>query len=299
MPGRLQRDFRFGNLAEHLGVLLLKGIAAVANVPRPEDVGIDAVATLLRLEADDNYYAEDTFVVQLKSASVKSIKYENHGLKWLVGQSQPMFIGLVSLAESEICLYPTIHVNHAVLALHAEWVNVRFGISDIPPIFTGQKWTSWKGEENNGATVWLGEPILRWTLDNIVDKDWAAQSYGNLKRFLTLARRELELLTLGQCSVLDWSTNEPDSITSQSGMMKGRADDLDSVAKRCAPCLRALMLHALLSHDDSANSLMISLLTLAASLREMGVEVDPDDMFGKFFFALHARENDEESEDST
>jgi hypothetical protein len=33
-----------------------------------------------------------------------------------------MFIGLVSLADSKISLYPTIHVNHAVLAMHAEWV---------------------------------------------------------------------------------------------------------------------------------------------------------------------------------
>ena len=87
--------------------------------------------TLLRPADDDNYYAEDTFVVQIESASVRSIKYEGHELRWLVGQSQPMFIGLVSLDESSISHYPTIHVNHAVLALHAEWVSVRFGVSDI------------------------------------------------------------------------------------------------------------------------------------------------------------------------
>jgi hypothetical protein len=81
MPGRLQRDFRSGNLAEHQGVLLLKGIAAVADVPRPEDVGLDAIATLLRPDDDDNYYAEDTFVVQLKSTSANSIRYEGHELR--------------------------------------------------------------------------------------------------------------------------------------------------------------------------------------------------------------------------
>src|SRR5436190_24236421 len=104
MPGRIRSSFRAGNLAEHLGLLLLKGIAAVADVPRPEDVGLDAIATLLRPDDDDNYYADDSFVVQLKSASATSIKYKGHELQWLIGQSQPMFIGLVSLADSEISL---------------------------------------------------------------------------------------------------------------------------------------------------------------------------------------------------
>jgi hypothetical protein len=298
MPGRLQRDFRFGNLAEHLGVLLLKGIAAVADVPRPEDVGLDAIATLLRPDDDDNYYAEDSFVVQLKSASATSIKYEGHELQWLIGQSQPMFIGLVSLAESTISLYPTIHVNHAVLAMHAQWVTVKFGVSDIPAFFRGQKWSPWKGEDNHGATVWLGDPLLSWTLADIVQTNWINNTYSTLKRFLTLARREIGLLALGQCSVLDWSTNDSDSITSQSGMMKGRPDDLDSIARQCAPCLHALMLRAMTSSDNAANALMMSLVTMADSLRKMGADVDPENLFGKFFFAVQSR-NDSEDEGAT
>src|SRR5438093_7366742 len=97
MPGRLRTSFRSGNLAEHLGLLLLKGIAAVADVPRTEDIGLDAVATLLRRDNDGNCYAEETFVVQLKSDSEKSIDYRDHGLSWFLGQSQPMFIARVSL----------------------------------------------------------------------------------------------------------------------------------------------------------------------------------------------------------
>lgn len=294
MPGRLQRDFRFGNLAEHLGVLLLKGIAAVADVPRPEDVGLDAIATLLRPDDDDNYYAEDSFVVQLKSASAKSIKYKGHELQWLIGQSQPMFIGLVSLDKSEISLYPTIHVNHAVLAMHAKWVTVKFGVSKQPAFLRGQKWGPWKGEDSHGATVWLGDPLLRWTLANIAQTTWINTTFSTLKRFLTLARREIGLLALGQCSVLDWSTNDTDSITSQSGMMKGGPDDLGSIAQQCAPCLHALMTRAMASSDSAANALMLSLVTLAASLRKMGAEVDPDNLLGKFFVALQSRDDSED-----
>lgn len=293
MPGRLQRDFRFGNLAEHLGVLLLKGIAAVAEVSRQEDVGLDAIATLLRPDDDDNYYAEDTFVVQLKAESVASLRFDGHGLKWLVGQSQPVFIGLVSLSESTISLYPTIHVNHAVLALHAEWVRVKFGTSNLPAFLKGQKWMAWKGEEKNGATVWLGEPLLKWSLDEIVDKDWVNRTYATLKRFLILARREIGLLELGQCSILDWSTNDSDSIAAQTGIMKGGPDEIDSIARQSAPFLRALMVRAMSCNDNSSNALMASLVGMAASLREMGTEIDPDDLFGKVCSSIFLRDNNE------
>src|SRR5213593_2535807 len=102
MPGRLRTSYRSGNLAEHLGLLLPRGIAAVAEVARTEDVGLDAVATLLRRDPDGNCYAEDGFVVQLKSYSQTSIEYRDHELSWLLGQSQPMFIGRVLLPESRI-----------------------------------------------------------------------------------------------------------------------------------------------------------------------------------------------------
>jgi len=290
MPGRLRASFRSGNLAEDLGLLLLKGIAAVAEVARPEDVGLDAIATLLRRDDDGNCYAEDSFLVQLKSASVTQLQYEGHGLQWLVGHSQPMFIGLVSLADSQISLYPTIFVNHAVLSLHAKSATIRFGRSSLPPFLRGQEWLPWAGEPDSGTTVWLGDPVLRWTLADLSDADWGRRAYEILKRFLAVAGREIELLSFGQCSVLGWNTNDLQSIGSQSGLMKGHPDDLRSLADRSAPCLRSIMLHAMSMRNESGQPLMASLLALAAALKNVGVDVDPDALLGKLFFALQQRE---------
>src|SRR6266446_5061058 len=119
MAGRLRTTFRSGNLAEDLGLLLLKGVAAVADVPRPEDIGFDAIATLLRRDADGNSYAEDSFFVQLKAVSESTLEYRGHELTWFLGQSQPFFIGRVSLADAKLSLYPTFLINHASKALHA------------------------------------------------------------------------------------------------------------------------------------------------------------------------------------
>jgi hypothetical protein len=134
MPGRLRTSYRFGNLAEHLGILLLKGIAAVAEVPRTEDVGLDAVANLLRRDQDGNCYAEDGFVVQLKSHSTTLIEYREHALSWLIGQSQPVFLGRVSLSDASISLYSTLRVNQAVFARGGKNIQVCFDKSTIERI---------------------------------------------------------------------------------------------------------------------------------------------------------------------
>lgn len=298
MPGRLRSSFRYGNLTEHLGLLLLKGIAAVAEVSRPEDVGLDAVASLLRRDEDGNCYAEDTFVVQLKSDSATTLKYRNHELKWLLGQSQPMFIGLVGFAESRISLYPTLYVNQAILALQVEQATIRFGTSGVRSLFAGQETSPWAGGPENSATVWLGDPLISWTIRDLSDVEWATRAYEVLKRFLGIARREYDLLSFNQCSQLVWSTNDPDSIKSTSMMIKGHPDDLPLLAEHCAPCLHALMLQALSMPDQSGNSLMIPLISLAAALRDHGADVDPENVFAKFFVALHGRPSDSNEQDA-
>lgn len=283
MSARLKSSFRFGNLAEHLGLLLLKGVAAVAEVARPEDIGVDAIASLLRRDADGNCYAEETFLVQIKS-NLRPIQYRGHQLDWFLKQEQPFFVGVVSLAKSQISLYPTVAVNHAVNALHAKWVTLHFGPSHLPPFLRGQEWGGWTGDSDQGAKVWLGHPLLTWTLSNLSDGKWEQETYTTLKRYLAIARRELELLSLGQTSVLNWSTNCADSITSQPGMMKGAPDDLPTIARRLGPCLRAIMLRAFSMPPEPGNRLMLPAIELITAIREMGVDVEIDGLFEKLCF---------------
>ena len=227
--------------------------------------------------------------MQLKAESVTTLEYKDHELTWFLGQTQPMFIGQVSLAKSQISLYPTLHVNQAVLSLHAKKVTIRFGASELPPFCRGQEWAPWGGDGDWGASVWLGPPLLTWTLSQLPDADWAIRTYETLKRFLVLARRELDLLSFGQSSVLAWSTNDTGSIRSHSGLAKSDPKGLPTLLERSAPSLRALIFQASSIRDDSGNSLMVPLLMLAAEFKKRGVEIDPDDFFGKVFVALKSR----------
>jgi len=288
MTGRLLSSCRSGNLAEHLGLLLLKGIAAVADIPRTEDVGLDAVASLLRREKDGNCYAEDSFVVQFKSDSEKTVKYKDHELTWFLGQSQPMFIGRVSLKNTRISLYPTLFVNQAVLSLHAKKVIIKFGTSNIPSFIT-HRTSPWVGRSGNSATVWLGEPLLQWTLAEMVEKAWLQSAYEILKRFLGIARREYELLSFGQCSDLMWATNDKDSIRSSLMMGKGHADNLQSVVQRSMPALQALLILATGMPEERGNPLLISLISLAVALRDLRADIDKENPFLKIGVALLTR----------
>jgi hypothetical protein len=289
MVSRLLTSCRFGNLAEHLGVLLLKGIAAVADVPRPEDVGIDAVANLLRRDDDGNSYAEDSFFVQLKSESEKTLEYCGHELKWFLGQSLPMFIGRVSLADARISLYPTLFVNQAVMSLYSEDAIVHFGPSSVPPLVPGLAWSPWAGRTDTSVDVWLGDPLMQWTVGDMTDRQWSQTAYQILKRFLEVVRRAYEHLSFKQTIFLSWSTNDKDSIRSDWVMAKGHPDEIREFAERCAPCLRALMLQAVPMSWKSDHSLALPLMALAAKLRDLGVEIDVGQMCAKMYASFLAR----------
>jgi len=177
-------------------------------------------------------------------------------------------------------------VNQAAQALHAKRVTLHFGVSDLQPFLRDQKWGRWTGNGEWGAKAWLGQPLLRWTLADLTDPDRTKRTYEILKRFLALARRELGLLSFGQSSILEWETNNLESISSRSFSMKGGNEDLASLAERLTPCLRAILMRAIMMPGDAGNSLSISLLAFCAALRDHGVDLDPDNLFAKLFVAV-------------
>jgi len=264
LPGRLRTNFRAGNLAEDLGVLLLKAIAAVADVPRTEDVGIDVVGTLLRRDSDGNCYAEDEFVAQLKSESETTIRYRDHELAWFLAQSQPMFIALVSKKNASIALYPTVRANQAVFALPTTQVTIHCGHNDRH---------SWVRQDDNSVAVWLGPPLLSWTLKEIDDTGWLAKAYAVFKRFLVIARGEFQLLSIGQFSTISWSTNDSDSICTFPTIVRGHPDKFRQAALQSIPALTSVMFNAISLPEGQGDALTLSLLAVAGSLRDLGVDI--------------------------
>ena len=80
MPGSADRNLRKAAYQEDLGVVSLSAFCAVAPVPRPQDVGVDVVCTLLRPDGSRRLVAEESFYVQLKADSKNSVGYKGEKL---------------------------------------------------------------------------------------------------------------------------------------------------------------------------------------------------------------------------
>jgi hypothetical protein len=99
------RNYRTGDRAEDLGIFLLKAFCAVAPIPRQEDFGLaDGVATLLRSEGRF-WYAEDSFLVQLKSRTEKNMTLEGPVFERWLAQDLSIFVGQVNLIKGSIKLF--------------------------------------------------------------------------------------------------------------------------------------------------------------------------------------------------
>ena len=149
MPGRLGRNLRSGHRAEGLGIELLRAFCAVAPVPQAEDVGFDAIGTILR--SDRRFLIADaSFCVQFKANSVREIVYDKAGYDWLRKLSLPLFIGSVDVSLQEVALYATHHVTCHVDS--DQYNSVVMYLDERP------------GSSEDGVLHQsLGAPLLHWT----------------------------------------------------------------------------------------------------------------------------------------
>jgi hypothetical protein len=155
MVGRRDANLRSGDLSEALGILMLRQFALVAEVPRPEDVGVDAVCTLLKPGDDRSLVSDASFYVQIKSSSVRRVRYEGPSYDWFAGLDLPFFIasvdrsaGRLELFTTEPARHPTIHhAGKAILLL------------DQPKqrAYSGDPFSAQEGEDSEVVSHrWLG-----------------------------------------------------------------------------------------------------------------------------------------------
>ena len=197
MTAQRLASFRSGDLNEELGLLLLKAFAVVAPVPRQEDVGLDAVATLMR-RSERMLIAEDSFYVQLKSSSIRKIEYKGeHEVKWFRELQLPLFIGSVDRTTFQINLYPAHNARVAILS------------GENSPITMCLDAAS-----QEDKVIWLGEPLLTWTIVELNSDDFGEKAYSLLKQYLAHEQKNLGHGDIRTVGMLFWKTNE---LVTQSG----------------------------------------------------------------------------------
>jgi len=196
MPRHRHKDFRSGDLCEAMGILLLKGIAAVAEVARPEDVGIDAVGTLLRPGPDDLLVAEDSFFVQIKSSSKDHIDYDENGVCWLKELRLPFFIGSVDKKSSCMALYSTNRLAGFLISSR-ERATYRLHLQKTDTTSTPER-----------TEIYIGPAIAKWTVSQLCDKEHIERLYRVIKAHIEVEEWNISYRPLAYFQAVFWTTND-------------------------------------------------------------------------------------------
>jgi hypothetical protein len=272
MAGRRHKDFRSGDLNEELGVLLLKCVAAVAPVPRPEDVGIDAVATLLRDAEKDLLIAENSFYVQFKSSSERKIKYIDHEVRWLESLRLPFFIGCVRKKESAIDLFATHRLSQAFLETQHKEVHLL-----LDP-------ESEHSRDSDVRSLNIGPPLLSWTTHDLADPDFVPFAYSILKPYLDAEQRNIEYRGIRYIEIITWQTGNVPKCEQSHMLFQSTVvdDEIRNVFRCMAPHVHAVAARAVSTNDRHAMDLVLRLIDY---MRGNGFDPDPHGVYGILFEA--------------
>jgi len=247
-------NYRSGDRAEALGLVLMQLFCAIAPVPRQEDFGVgDAVATLLR--RDGRFlYAEDSFLVQFKSRTERVLKFIGNRLKVLLEQELALFIAQVDLTKAEVSLYSV----GAALA-HPNIADVQglvLHLNRVPQ------------EVGTNLRTWLGEPILRWTAAQLADQGFETTAYSVMKKWLEWDRWNRRYRKMGLQRTIRWETNkEP---VEAGTHFKWSPDKAKEALGEVVPALQTIGSLAINKPEIS-----IPVLALMSWFREQGVDPDP------------------------
>lgn len=253
MPATRPKNIRSGDLAEQLGLLLLQSVALVAPIPRTEDIGIDAVATLIRDYDSYNYIAEDSFFVQIKSSSVADIKFDKKQTKWLNSLELPFFVGHVDRKKSEISLFCAHRLSNALITnIDRDEILIHLDDNNIDNELVGK----------DDINIHIGPPILKWSIDTIhKDTDFFGKAYGILKDHIKIYKKNLEHRRVGIISLVVWKTNEKPNEYGQAGTSpRSGNEDLDEAYNHMMPYFLKWHMQLLFANDFSSAKDVVKLL---------------------------------------
>jgi hypothetical protein len=260
MAGRRLKGPRSGDLGEELGVLLLKIFSAVATVPRPEDVGIDAVATLLREGPDNLLIAEDSFYVQIKTnPKGRMIQYEKHEVQFLASLRLPFFIGIVDKEEARIELFTTHRLSQVLL--EGECKGIRFNLDS---------------GENLDAKIracCIGPPVLKWDTTFFGDERFPARAYTILKPHIQAEQRNVNFRSMGYCESIQWKEGEVPQcqIGNAAFHVPETPEEVKGMLGHTVQALQALLSHCLLSGDQDGHKAVMGMVEYT---QRRGINVD-------------------------
>jgi len=255
------RNLRSGDLREELGILLLKEVALVASVPRQEDAGNDAFATLIRPEGRRRLIPDVSFMVQLKSASFASVSYTTQDdMAWISALDSPLFIGRVDRKQAKIELFTTLWLQRILLERGYDGIELLLDPADETATMP------------NVRRVNLGPPVHAWSMADVTEPDFLEKSYAVLRPHVDILRRNRSLRGIQSQRVLRWETGQPPTDIGEM-MLVSPQNDIADTLRDMAPHARRLLVELQNRKRYGDFPVMLAFFDL---MRRWGADPDPD-----------------------
>ena len=264
-------NLRRGNNTENLGLHLLRGIGAVAPVPRDQDVGVDAVVTLLKRDEGRRLLAGSNVFVQLKSSSIRSIVFTEDDTEWLHRLELPYFIGSVNSVDASIALYAVHALRHFGTLYTRSELCLDATPGCINAVADDTEFTEWvhDDQKNPKAKVFLGPPILEWTMSDVCSRGFLTESNRVLEAWASLFHENKMLESFGEAQVVSWETGDVPNTRGSIGAYSPRDRSRDSAVRLFNLALKRISIEASLDGDVTA---IRSLLDAVTYFKKYGVE---------------------------
>lgn len=262
--GRLAANFRSANIAEGLAVQMLRPFAAVAQVARDEDHGIDLIATLIRRDGL-SLIAEDSFLVQVKTHTAANFEFAGEGINWLRKLSLPYFPLISNLESATASLYTlNVHVHAIHQAGYLKRMNFCVdgdGMDDFP----------------------LAEPLMRWSIADCAHPQFPLWAYSILKPAIDVERANQRYGPMGKLVKLiggpyEFNDRRPDGLPADPPRAGDRIEGYPQEEREVMEALR----NVIEAYADLVlNSRVLgergepTLRQLRDTFRELGFDPDP------------------------
>jgi hypothetical protein len=261
--GRIAANFRPGNLAEGFAVQMLRPFAAIAQVPREEDFGIDLIGTLIR-KSGKVFVAEDAFAVQIKTRTAADFEVAGQGMDWFRELDLPYFPIVADLARAEISLY-SINCHRLAFMPNSRVSKMIFTLGD-----------------KSLDDFPLGDPLLTWTLEDANHPDFSSWAYSVMKPAIRVEAWNQRFIRAQSIRWLDFKTQRfKERKSDGSAARPPAAGELLHIPPGDGAFILDTMTNMLepfaswISNTGRHEHLGNELLTIRDSFRRLGVEPDP------------------------
>lgn len=171
MVGSIAANLHEGSRSEYLAQFVFSSFGTAIPVPHQEDSGLDIYCTLLERDGR-RAWPRAYYSVQVKSTMAPWVFGSPESVRWIIEHPLPIFLCIVQKPEARILVYHTAP-RFAVWALPTHPTRLEL----IPGTETKASTVEWV----TGDTFKLQAPILNFTIQQVLDRDFRAQVAEVLK----------------------------------------------------------------------------------------------------------------------